>query len=445
MQRVRVGPFVLVIAFAALVFTGCRSDAGYCPAPNVTVDPVTIPDGESQTTVTVDVDNPNPGNGLDVVTELYTDARSGTFEDPAARVTTFNCAHDISGKVELCVDAGYETEDDASSGGELIAAAVEYVRGAPTAYFVRPEDCLETDCAVVHCPEIRNQCPVISELSVAPETISAGQTATVRVIATDPDQSPAPLVTRLSATAGSFGNVHGSETTYQCDPTRGGTIEICVLATDGDETCDAQQCVTVECPGPPPDNICPVIRDLTATPMVVPPDERETLIEVDAIDPDMKPEALRTKLSASAGTFDNRDAAVTMFTCGAPGPAEITVEVTDGDRTCDKERTITVQCPSTVADNLCPKLYVVNAIPSTIPEGRNWTEVQTRAEDFDDGPLDLITTFYSFRGTFDDEHAENTIYRCERSGLQEVCVDAHDGACVKTLCVDVWCPQDLGQ
>jgi hypothetical protein len=178
--------------------------------------------------------------------------------------------------------------------------------------------------------------------------------------------------------------------------------------------------------------------------MVIPPNERQAIIQVDAIDPDMKPEELRTILAASAGTFDDRDAANTLFTCGAPGPAEITVRATDGDRSCDKERKITVQCPSTVADNLCPKLYVVNAIPSTIPEGRDWTEVQTRATDFDDGPLDLITTFYSFRGTFDDDHAENTIYRCERSGLQEVCVDAFDGACVKTLCVDVICPQDLG-
>ena len=218
-----------------------------------------------------------------------------------------------------------------------------------------------------------------------------------------------------------------------------------MLASDGDDACDQTRCVTVECPGVAPNNVCPVIRNLSATPTVIPPDERQSLIEVDAFDPDTNPEALRTILSASAGTFDDRNASTTLFRCGAPGATEISVRATDGDRKCDQERTITVQCPSTVADNLCPKLYVINAIPSKIPEGQDWTEVQTRAEDFGDGPLELVTTFYAFRGTFDDPNAKNTVYRCERSGLQEVCVDAFDGACVKTLCMDVICPQDLGQ
>ena len=77
---------------------------------------------------------------------------------------------------------------------------------------------------------------------------------------------------------------------------------------------------------------------------------------------------------------------------------------------------------------------------SASPAGESSTEIQVRAEDNDDGPLPLTTTLYASRGTFDNVHGENTVYHCERSGLNEICVDATDGACVKTLCVDVLCP-----
>ena len=55
-------------------------------------------------------------------------------------------------------------------------------------------------------------------------------------------------------------------------------------------------------------------------------------IEVDAFDPDMKPEPLRTFLSSDSGTFEDRDAMTTLFTCGNPGATEICVRATDGDR-----------------------------------------------------------------------------------------------------------------
>ena len=204
------------------------------------------------------------------------------------------------------------------------------------------------------------------------------------------------------------------------------------------------ECLTVQCPGPIPDNICPVIRDLTSTPKIIPPGLDQALIEVDAFDPDaVNPEPLVTTLSASLGVFGDKNADETLYTCGSPGPAEICVKASDGDRDCDQDRCITVQCPSTVPDNFCPKLYVINAIPSTIPEGQTSTEVFNQAEDHDGGPLPLVTTFRALRGSFDDVNAASTVYRCERSGLNEICVDATDGACEKTLCTDVTCPQGL--
>lgn len=432
---------VLLLCLCAWLGLGCKGSDPVCPVPGLEVDPEIIPAGDNQAAVTVFTTNPNPDNGREVVTELYAD--SGTFEDPYAAATIYACAYDVVGEVEVCVDASYGPPAGEGLGGlaDGVGAAIESIR-APTAYFARPEDCLQTACKTVVCPEDKNACPVITDLTVTPETIATGQAATVQLAAADPDEAPAPLVTTLQASAGSFGDRFAMDTTYSCDPEVGGTVEICALATDGDDNCDVSQCVTVQCPGPPPSNECPVIRDLTADPLVVPINERQSVITVDAFDPDaVNPEPLRTTLSApNGGTFDDRHAAMTLFTCGAPGPAEVCVEATDGDRSCDKERCITVQCPSTVEDNLCPKLYVLNALPSTIPAGETSTEIQVRAQDGDAGPLPLTTTLYSLRGTFDDPHAANTRYHCERAGLNEVCADATDGACVKTLCMDVICP-----
>jgi len=442
MQMVRANnPAILLACCAALLF-GCeRSSESFCPAPTVELDPEVIPAGDNDTAVTVRIDNPNPGNGREVLTELY--ANSGTFEDPYARQTTYGCAHDVSGEVEICVDATYGPPIGPAPGAgeEAIAAAIDYLR-APTAYFTRPEDCLETGCATVVCPGKKNQCPVIRDLQVDPEAIPAGQSALVQVDAEDPDDNPAPLVTTLRAASGAFGDRNARETTYTCDPTIGGAVEICVDASDGDESCDVSRCITVQCPGPAPENVCPVIGDLIARPQVIPPDERQSVIEVDAFDPDaVNPEPLVTTLSASSGTFEDRNANLTVYTCGAPGPAEVCVKASDGDRDCDKERCITVQCPSTVPDNLCPKLFVVNAIPSNlIPDGKDSAEIQVRAQDSDGGPLPLVTTLSAIRGSFDDVHASDTIYHCARAGDVEICADATDGACVKTLCMDVFCP-----
>ncbi len=250
MQWVRAINAALVLACSALLLTGCHHGDSSCPAASLKVDPQTIPSGENETLVTLSVSNPSPDNGRDVHTELYAD--SGTFLDPFAQETTYSCAYDISGEVEICVDVTYGPPPGTSaSASEAIGANVQYIR-APTAYFNNPDDCSETRCATVVCPADKNACPVISDLSVEPKVILEAQTAAVVVVAEDPDANPAPLVTTLSATAGTFGARQARETTYMCDPTVGGTIEICVKAADGDDNCDVSRCVTVECPGPPP-------------------------------------------------------------------------------------------------------------------------------------------------------------------------------------------------
>jgi hypothetical protein len=151
---------VLMLGCCVALLVGCRGEETFCPAPTVEVDPEVIPVGDNDTTVTVSIENPNPDNGREVLTELYAD--SGTFDDPSALETTYTCAHDVTGEVEICADVAYGPPigPGPGSASEVVAAAVEYLR-APHAYFVRPEDCLETACATVVCPAEKNQCPVI--------------------------------------------------------------------------------------------------------------------------------------------------------------------------------------------------------------------------------------------------------------------------------------------
>jgi hypothetical protein len=189
---------------------------------------------------------------------------------------------------------------------------------------------------------------------------------------------------------------------------------------------------------------CPTITRLVVSPLVIPPGESDALVAVDAFDPDGLPEPLMTRFSAETGVFDDPAASSTTYTCGAPGSVEICATASDGNRACDQQSCTTIQCPNTIPTNVCPRLFSVIVIPSTIPEGEDSTDVQVSADDPDSGPLALTTMLYAVRGTFDDANAAETIYTCERAGLNEICADVSDGACVKTGCADVRCPDDLG-
>ncbi len=161
------------------------------------------------------------------------------------------------------------------------------------------------------------------------------------------------------------------------------------------------------------------------------------------------PQLLRTELSAPTGTFEDRNASSTLYTCGAPGLVDICVRASDGDQDCDKDRCITVQCPSDIPPNICPNLFVINAIPSTISPGQTSTRIETRAQETDSLPLPLVLTLRALWGSFENTDniqgpnngvAQNATYICDRPGDVEICVDATDGACVKTRCTNVTCP-----
>ncbi len=434
----------------ALLTAGCQGAEGNCPQGTVLADPEEIPAGTSQTSLSVEVTNPFPDNGLEVVTLLS--SVSGSISDPSSGMTTFACALDVSGPVEVCVNVTYAEPSDASgalSDVPNVDGSVEYLRSSHIR-LPDPLECSRTTCSVIVCPEDKNECPEVSELTVAPEVLAEGETATITVAANDPDDNPDSLVTTLTARRGTIADPHASETTYTCDPEAGGFIEICVVASDGDASCDIERCTSVRCPGDPDQNTCPIIESLTADPLSN--GAASTTVRVNATDPDEFPVPLRTELSAETGVFADRFASETLFVCGAPGPTEVCVKANDGDPDCDVSSCITIQCPSDIPANVCPNLNVINAIPSVIRPGDTGTLVQTRGWDTDLFPMPLTLTLSALWGSFENTEnvpgagqvvQQDATYNCDRPGEVELCVDATDGACTKTLCTIVTCPDDV--
>ncbi len=102
--------------------------------------------------------------------------------------------------------------------------------------------------------------------------------------------------------------------------------------------------------------------------------------------------------------------------------------------------------------NICPSLFVINTIPSTIQPGNTTTMVETRGRDDDGLPMPLVLTLRALWGSFENTEnlqlptnvvGQNATYICDRPGPVELCVDATDGACTKTLCTSVTCPDDI--
>ena len=450
-----------------VLMTGCRDGASECPQGSVTAEPTTIPEGVSETDLFVDVHIPYPVDGLVAVTELA--ALSGTIADPFARATTYACAHDIFGPVEVCVTTVYVDAD--AEGGALtevlgVGAVYEYL-GRSHVRLPDPLECAHTNCTDVVCPEDKNECPEVSSLTIdpAPPTIvPEGETAAIMVVADDPDDNPEPLVTTLTAGHGTIADANAMETTYRCDPDHGGIIPICVDASDG--ACTETVCEQVRCPGEPEQNTCPIIQSVSADPNPIPPRVDSSTVLVNAWDPDEFPEALRFKWTSDGGGFLDPEAPETTFSCGEAGPVDVCVEVSDGDPSClelpDAERCMTIQCPGDVIPNVCPNLNVINFNPSsTIAPGSNWTNVETRGWDTDRKPFPMTLTLSALWGSFDNTenmscpeitlecpHSSNVvfqdaIYICDRPGEVELCVDATDGVCSKTLCANVVCPNDI--
>jgi len=433
--------------WCALLLVACRGDDTGCPDPVIIADPQEIPDGLSQTRVSIEVGS---FEGFDTITELT--AESGAFEDPFAQETIYSCAYDVSGPVQICAKVTYsEAGVEETSANPGVGAELQYLR-RPHVLLPNPEECSEKQCIDVVCPEEKNACPVVSSLTAEPQILAEGQTATIEVEADDPDDNPSELTTLLSARHGTIADPTARTTTYACDPEVGGVIEICVIASDGDSSCDVERCTSVRCPGEPLENTCPIIESISANPTEVPLGETTTEVQVEAVDPDDFPVPLRIEWSAETGVFEDRFASETTFTCGDSGPVQLCVRANDGDPECNETSCLTVQCPSDIPANICPQLFVINGVPRVIREGETSTLVQTRGQDTDGLPFPLTLTLNALWGRFENTEniqepfnvvAQNATYVCDRPGPVEICVDATDGACVKTLCDNLICPEDI--
>ena len=446
----RISRLLAPVLLGCVLLVGCQSSDALCPAPSITADPQELPDGVSQTRVAVEVEG---FEGFETFTRFR--ALIGTFEDETARETMYRCPYDVDEPVEICVDVVY-AEDAAEVSSEVdgVGVAVEAIR-RPHAFLPNPAQCTESKCIDIVCPESGNDCPEITDFTIEPGELEEGESATVTVEVLDPNTGGEGITTFISARHGTVADPEALSTTYDCDPDVGGFIELCVTATDGDSLCEVEQCSSVLCPGEPLENTCPIVSSVTADPINIPSGQSRTLVSVDATDPDMFPVPLRVEWSSDAGVFDDRFAADTVFTCGQAGPIRVCARANDGDPSCSATNPptcITVQCPGDITPNLCPELFVINSIPRMIPAGQSSTRVETRGQDTDGVPMPLTLTLSALWGSFENTEniqeplnvvAQNATYICDRPGLVEVCVDATDGKCNKTLCDTIICPDDV--
>jgi hypothetical protein len=92
--------------------------------------------------------------------------------------------------------------------------------------------------------------------------------------------------------------------------------------------------------------------------------------------------------------------------------------------------------------SICPVITSFTASPKVIPESETSATIEVTAEDPDDNPEPLVTTYSAEHGAFDDLHAGKATFTCDSDvgGPIEICVEASDGGCAKTRCISVYCP-----
>jgi hypothetical protein len=89
-------------------------------------------------------------------------------------------------------------------------------------------------------------------------------------------------------------------------------------------------------------NICPTINSLSANP----PYGNTIALSSAASDPDNGPQPISYSWTTSSGTLSSATAQNPTLTCTAPGTANVTLTVTDGDPGCPTSFTVPVTCPS---------------------------------------------------------------------------------------------------
>jgi hypothetical protein len=99
-------------------------------------------------------------------------------------------------------------------------------------------------------------------------------------------------------------------------------------------------------------NICPLIDGVQASPSEVLVSGSVGLVGT-AHDSDSGPSPLTYAWTSDSGTFTDSKAPSTRFTCTAPGTANVTLTVSDGDASCAATSTVQVTCTGRTANTSC--------------------------------------------------------------------------------------------
>jgi hypothetical protein len=162
-----------------------------------------------------------------------------------------------------------------------------------------------------------NQAPVISSVTASPSAISDTETSQLKVIATDPDNSPNPLTYSWTVPSGqgSLNNLNIANPIYT--PPNVSTTQTFILTVKvSDGTDITSKTVNITVTDTIPVNQAPVISSVTASPSTI-SDAETSQLQVIASDPDSGPNPSLTyswTVASGQGTLDNNNIANPTYT-----------------------------------------------------------------------------------------------------------------------------------
>jgi hypothetical protein len=186
-----------------------------------------------------------------------------------------------------------------------------------------------TGCLSMISPEL-NKPPVLAPISDA--TVTAGETFTYTVDATDPDGDD--LTYSLTTNPASNMTIDQNTGVINWTPTAVGSYEVTVEVFDGELTDTQNFTVTVST-----DNQAPLIISVPVTSVTL---GEIYIYPVEATDPEGNTLTFSLTTNPSTDMVINEDSGVITWTPAAAGNYEVTVEVSDGSESTTQSFAITV-------------------------------------------------------------------------------------------------------
>ncbi len=278
----------------------------------------------------------------------------------------------------------------------------------------------------------KNRPPTVTSISVSPSKVTIGETATVNVAASDPDNDP---LTYTYASSGGEVKGGGSRVTWTA-PLTPGNFVIDVFVTDGEYPSDTKS-ATVEAVEPPPVNHAPIIDSVAASPTSVRTGQTSR-ITVTARDTDG--DTLTYRFTSSGGSISGTGSSVTWQAPSTAGAFTIAITVSDGNAEDSDSVSITVTEPP--PPNRPPAITGIAASPTKVAPGEEVT-VTVTASDPDNDPLTYKYT--ATGGAVTGTGATATWKAPAGAGTYTISVKVSDGkveSAAKTVTVQVAPPPD---